>query len=102
MKMQCLLASLLLITAATSATANVCNPGARVTDRQSRSGTVIEAQKSDCKVRLDDGTERHYLAWMLSAAAMEGQKKQDTGSAGPKPGIYHCVAGGGMAGILPL
>ena len=96
-----LLPLLLLAASTTCAAENVCKPGARVTDRQNRSGTVIEAQKSDCKVKLDDGTERYYIAWMLSAAGGAPVKKGDVGGVLPT-GSYHCVAAGGIAGTLQL
>lgn len=96
-----LLPLLLLFTGAAHAADSVCTPGARVTDRQNRSGTVIEAQKSDCKVKLDDGTERYYISWMLSAAGGARAKKGDAGGTLPV-GSYHCVASGGIAGTLQL
>lgn len=42
-----------------------CRMGARVTDRENRSGIVVETKGSDCRVKLDDGSTRYYLAWML-------------------------------------
>lgn len=74
--------------------------GARVIDRQNRTGTVIEAKKSDCRVKLDDGSTRYYLAWMLSAA--DGKKAQGTAAPEVAAGAYICYAAGGAAGMMRL
>jgi hypothetical protein len=84
------------------AVANNCVMGAKVTDRQNRTGTVIMAKGSDCRVKFDDGSERYYLAWMLSPAGT-GTGGKAAGAAGaPRNGTYHCVAAGGVAGTLQL
>lgn len=87
------------------AQSGACQVGARVTDRQNRSGVVTEATGSDCRVKLDDGTMHYYLAWMLSAASSSGAKAprvQGIAAKALAPGNYHCVAAGGIAGTLKL
>jgi hypothetical protein len=97
-----------------------CQVGARVIDRQDRTGTVTEANGSDCRVKLDSGESRFYLAWMLSAAS--SQKAGAAGSSstsksaapakttasatnsgkGLTAGNYECWAAGGVAGTMRL
>lgn len=90
----------LLVGAEALAQSGACQMGAKVSDRQNRSGTVIEAKGADCRVRLEDGSVRYYLAWMLSpsggAASTGGQ------AASLSPGSYACTAAGGVAGSLRL
>lgn len=45
-----------------------CSVGSRVTDRQNRTGTVVSVSSSMCKYKLDDGSERSTLFWMLRPA----------------------------------
>ena len=84
------------------AAANNCVMGAKVTDRQNRTGTVIMAKGPDCRVKFDDGSERYYLAWMLRPAGSGGAAQAAGGGAAPRSGTYHCVAAGGVAGTLQL
>jgi hypothetical protein len=59
------------------AQSGACKMGARVTDRENRTGTVVEATGADCRVKLADGTVRYYLAWMLTAAGGDSAKPTD-------------------------
>jgi hypothetical protein len=77
-----------------------CQLGARVTDRQKRSGTVVEARGADCRVRLADGSVTYYLAWMLSPEGSD--PAPGAGVASLTKGIYACTAAGGIAGTLQL
>ncbi len=79
------------------ASSGACQLGARVTDRQNRSGTVVEARGADCRVRLADGTVKYYLAWMLAPEGLDSAP-----SAALARGTYTCVAAGGTAGTLQL
>jgi hypothetical protein len=91
--------ALVFLASATDAAAQsgACQMGARVIDREKRNGTVVEAKGSDCRVKLEDGTVKYYLAWMLEPAGSETKDK------GPVlKGSYTCVAGGGAAGTLRL
>jgi hypothetical protein len=73
-----------------------CKPGAKVTDRGGKSGSVTGVKNGMCVVKLDDGTERNYLHWMLSpAGATKGAP-----AAGLPPGNYACSAPG--AGTFPI
>ncbi|KAF0112968.1 MAG: hypothetical protein FD149_2274 [Rhodospirillaceae bacterium] len=56
-----------------------CQTGARVTDRERRNGVVVEANGSDCRVKLDDGTIRYYLAWMLNSGDTAPQERNSDG-----------------------
>jgi hypothetical protein len=83
-----------------SADSGACRAGARVTDRQNRSGVVIEAKGADCRVKLDDGSVRNYLGWMLQAEG--GRGAPAAGGSGLAAGSYSCSAAGGVAGTLTL
>jgi hypothetical protein len=85
---------------AKSEESGACRVGARVTDRQKRSGVVIEARGADCRVKLDDGSVRNYLGWMLAAEGGQGTKAANGG--GLAGGPYNCLAAGGAAGTLQL
>lgn len=77
----------------------VCKLGARVTDRSNRSGIVVEAKGNDCRVKLDDGSTRYYLQWMLKSGSPGAQSHAD----GPlAKGRYECWAAAGIAGTLRL
>lgn len=83
---------------------SVCQVGARVTDRQNRSGVVADAKGSDCYVKLDGSTDAkpgYYLAWMLKP---EGAGKQVAAAGGNElaRGRYDCWAAAGVAGTLKL
>ena len=100
-----IIVALMLFASASEARAQsgACQMGARVKDRENRTGTVVEATGSDCRVKLEDGTTRYYLAWMLSAAGPAASA--DAKTAKPDkiaPGSYACVAAGGIAGTLRL
>lgn len=82
------------------AQSGACQVGARVTDRQDRSGTVVEAKGADCRVKLDDGSLHYYLAWMLSPAG--GEATQTASGSALSPGPYDCWAAGGVAGTLQI
>ena len=56
-----------------------CQTGARVTDRERRNGVVVEANGSDCRVKLDDGTIRDSLAWMLKSGDTAPQESNGDG-----------------------
>ncbi len=86
--------------AAAAAQSGACHMGARVVDRSNRKGVVIEAKGSDCRVKLDDGTSRFYLAWMLEDDTPGAKKASSTG--GLKAGSYNCVAANGVAGTLKV
>jgi hypothetical protein len=86
--------------AAALAQSGACQMGAKVTDRQNRSGTVIEAKGADCRVRLEDGSVRYYLAWMLGPGG--GAAPASGTAATLTPGTYACTAAGGLAGTLRL
>lgn len=83
------------------AQSGACQVGARVTDRQNRSGVVVEAKNSDCWVTLDDGTKHYYLAWMLKPAGAAGEANSGS-SKTLERGTYRCWAAGGTAGTLRL
>lgn len=88
-----------------SATAggDVCRVGARVTDRRNASGTVVEAKGSDCRVKLDDGSLRYYLAWMLKPAGSNAAGADPaTGGGALAKGRYDCWAAAGVAGTMKL
>lgn len=82
-----------------NAQSGACQMGAKVTDRQNRSGVVVEAKGSDCRVKLEDGTTHYYLAWMLSPAGAAAKKGADRGLTA---GSYQCTAAGSIAGTLKL
>lgn len=95
------LAALLCLLAASSAVAaNACQPGASVTDRQGRTGIVADVGKNDCHVSFPDGSKRYYLGWMLRPAGTTPAEAR--GADRTTPGLYHCVAAGGVAGVLKL
>ena len=74
----------------------ICRIGAKVTDRQGRTGTVIDAPAgATCRVCLADGSHRDYLTWMLSAA---GTPPAAAGRAAS--GNYQC--NGGPAGNMRI
>ena len=56
-----------------------CQTGARVTDREHQNGVVVEANGSDCRVKLDDGTIRDSLAWMLKSGDTAPQESNGDG-----------------------
>ncbi len=98
---------------AAEAQTGACKVGARVVDRQNRTGVVTEARASDCRVKLDDGESRFYLAWMLTAAGNSSsssvEKASSSGSAngadlasGLVAGRYQCWAASGVAGTMRL
>ncbi len=87
-------------TPAPPAAKSACQIGAHVTDRQKRSGVVIEAKGADCRVKLDDGAVRYYLAWMLEPAGEAATP--GAGAGGLTIGRYQCSAAGGIAGTLQL
>ena len=75
----------------------------RVVDREGRAGTVVEAMSggSDCRVKLDDGSSRVFLTWMLAGAGSNAPGSVDAGAAsGLDVGSYDCAAG--PAGTLKL
>lgn len=76
-----------------------CRIGARVTDRENRSGAVVEANGPDCRVKLDSGTTRYYLAWMLKP---EGAAPAAVDGGALTRGRYACWAAAGVAGTLNL
>ena len=45
-----------------------CVVGARVSDRENRSGTVTSVAGGMCQVAVENGTKRGYLFWMLRPA----------------------------------
>lgn len=75
----------------------VCRLGARVTDREGRTGTVIDApDRASCRVCLSDGTHRYYLTWMLSA----GGRLPARAGGRTASGNYQCY--GGAAGNMRI
>lgn len=75
----------------------ICRIGARVADREGRTGTVIDApDRASCRVCLSDGTHRDYLTWMLSAG---GRAPAQTGGR-TASGNYQCY--GGAAGNMRI
>lgn len=66
-----------------------CRSGARVVDRQERAGVVLGENNGSCLVRLDDGSSKNYLAWMLSPEGAASAPVQ-----GLAPGRYTCSADG--------
>lgn len=99
--MRALLLALVLVAlpalAQTTAASGACQPGARVKDRQGRTGTVESVKGADCNVKLDDGTKSFYLAWMLEADG-PGAKKDEAPALAQ--GTYRCSAG--AAGTMRL
>lgn len=78
----------------------ICRAGARVTDRQGRTGTVIAAlDGASCQVCFSDGSSRGYLSWMLTAAETPIQSRERGGRA-PGSGNYQCY--GGAAGNMRI
>ncbi|MGZ8231770.1 MAG: hypothetical protein ACXWUS_19245, partial [Burkholderiales bacterium] len=46
-----------------------CVVGAKVADRQNKTGTVLQTQGGMCRLKMDEsGTEKSYLFWMLRPA----------------------------------
>jgi hypothetical protein len=85
------------------AQSGACQLGARVIDRQDRTGVVVEAKGSDCRVKHEDGTVHYYLAWMLKPAAQPDGKAEASDTHGPlRPGTYLCTAANGAAGKFRL
>ena len=67
-----------------------CVVGAKVTDRENRTGTVTSVSGGMCQVALENGTRRGYLFWMLRAAgpgAVAGDKLVN--------GVYPCYSSTG-------
>lgn len=106
-------AGLIIIASPVAAQTGVCKVGARVVDRQDRAGVVTEANGSDCRVKLDNGESRFYLAWMLASAGRNGKagapgnsaaapNSSKAASKGPTPGRYECWAAGGVAGTMRI
>lgn len=88
------------------AQSGACQVGARVVDRQDRTGVVTEAKGSDCRVKLDNGESRFYLAWMLAAADKARKPEAETAQGGKSAplatGNYECWAAGGVAGTMRI
>jgi hypothetical protein len=84
--------------------AGTCRVGARVVDREGRTGTVSEVLGggTDCRVQLDDGTKRFYLTWMLApqGATTASAAGGNGGASALETGDYDCAAG--PAGTLKL
>lgn len=78
----------------------ICRIGATVTDRQGKTGTVLDApDRTTCRVCLSDGTSRDYLTWMLSAGPAASQSKA-AATTGKPSGNYQCY--GGAAGNMKI
>lgn len=68
-----------------------CPVGARVTDRENKTGMVVSADASMCRVEFADGSKRSYLFWMLRPA---GTARVDPkAAASVKLGRYACYTG---------
>jgi hypothetical protein len=78
----------------------ICRIGATVSDRQGRTGTVIDAPSASmCRVCFSDGTSNSYLTWMLSAGRPAPAAPRQGGQGGPS-GNYQCY--GGAAGNMRI
>ena len=75
-------------------TADQCKPGVKVTDRQDKPGTITGVSNGMCRVRLDDGSERSYLHWMLRPAGARRDTSDRLAS-----GKYECYHSGGYSFI---
>jgi len=64
-----------------------CVVGAKVTDRQNRSGTVTSVSGGMCRVKLDGGKEISTLFWMLRAAGTSTAATEKL-----VKGIYPCYS----------
>ena len=97
--MKSLLGIALLLSAACAQAAEFkkideCKPGAKVADRQNKTGTIAGVSNGMCDVRLDDGGKRSYLHWMLrpaGASAVTADKLVN--------GVYKCYHSGGYSFI---
>ncbi len=64
-----------------------CVVGAKVTNRQNKTGTVMSVSGGMCRLKLDDGKETSTLFWMLrpAGAAVEATDKL-------VKGVYPCYS----------
>ena len=80
------------VTAAEFRKGEDCVVGAKVADRQDKTGTVTGVKTTMCEVQLDDGTKRSYLFWMLRPA---GSSKVTTDKL--VNGVYPCYSSAGSS-----
>lgn len=64
-----------------------CVPGAKVTNRQDKTGTVVSASGGMCRIRFDDGSQASHMFWMLrpAGAAIQAADKLVNG-------VYPCYS----------
>jgi hypothetical protein len=68
-----------------------CTVGQKVTNRENKTGVVIAADQSTCRVEYADGTKGTHMFWMLRPA---GAPRVDAKAvAAIKAGRYVCHAG---------
>ena len=87
-----LVALLLLLACAASHAAEFkkeqdCVVGAKVTNRQNKTGTVTSVSGGMCRIKFDDGTQTSHMFWMLrpaGASADAGDKLVN--------GVYPCYS----------
>lgn len=67
-----------------------CVVGARVTDRENRTGTVTSVSGGMCQVTLENETKRGYLFWMLRPAGTSSAASDKL-----VKGVYPCYSSTG-------
>lgn len=71
-----------------------CTPGAKVSDRQNRAGTIERVSNGMCEVNLEGGGKRSYLHWMLRPAGTSAATSDKLVN-----GVYKCYHSGGYSFI---
>lgn len=64
-----------------------CVVGAKVTNRQNKTGTVVSVSGGMCRIKLDDGTQTSTLFWMLRPAGATAEATDKLVN-----GVYPCYS----------